>query len=89
MTQPDEIDKLLAKYEIGFVTHGKDVNQHLASFKQDIKDYITLHTQGLERLMYQKLQEICEEDDSEFAFKLANALEDKAHQLTNPTEGSE
>ena len=31
---PDQIDKILAEYEIGFSVHGKDINRHLASFKQ-------------------------------------------------------
>lgn len=36
----EEVDRVLAKYEIGFVTHGKDVSVHLANFKKELNAII-------------------------------------------------
>ena len=36
----DELDKILSEYEIGFITHGKNVDGHLRDFKQPIQTHI-------------------------------------------------
>ena len=34
------LDKILSEYEIGFITHGKNVDEHLRNFKQAIQAHI-------------------------------------------------
>jgi len=40
------VKSLLAEYEIGFVTHGKDVNEHLKKFENALD---TLFTEQMEK----------------------------------------
>ena len=34
------LDKILSEYEIGFITHGKNVDEHLRNFKQAIQAHV-------------------------------------------------
>ncbi len=73
----EDIDRILSKYEMGFVTHGKDVNVHVANFKEEL--YAIIRTEKL-KLLAEVRERVVGEDESAYSEDRTRYFEHIFHQ---------